>query len=411
MRLSGLIATLRPGQSVFLPGSTGEPMGLMEALAEEGAAPLDITSSYLPGINRVPVDRLPEGSRFRCLFAHPEGTAAARKRGVFRHLPLSYGAFMKHLGERARFDACIVHVSPPDQHGLCTLGPAVEFTDMVGRCSGRVLAVINSRLPALPHSVSLPLSRFAETAEADAPLREYDIGAPSALATAIAKHVATFVRDGSTLQVGLGKVPDALMRLVSDRKELKLFSGMLSDGARFLADRGCLDAAFRHTACLYLGTQAFYAWLADRDDFAVAGCDTTHSIARLLSLSRFVSVNSAVSVDLFGQANLEMLGGRMISGVGGAADFARGAALAPDGISIVALPSVSRREAVSRIVPALDGVCSLPRHDVDVVVTEHGAADLRGLSLRERAVAIMAVAAPQHLPALERAFADMVDRL
>jgi acyl-CoA hydrolase len=227
MSLSGLIATLRPGQSVFLPGSTGEPMGLMEALAEEGAAPLDITSSYLPGINRVPVDRLPEGSRFRCLFAHPEGTAAARKRGVFRHLPLSYGAFMKHLGERARFDACIVHVSPPDQHGLCTLGPAVEFTDMVGRCSGRVLAVINSRLPALPHSVSLPLSRFAETAEADAPLREYDIGAPSALATAIAKHVATFVRDGSTLQVGLGKVPDALMRLVSDRKELKLFSGML----------------------------------------------------------------------------------------------------------------------------------------------------------------------------------------
>jgi acyl-CoA hydrolase len=124
---------------------------------------------------------------------------------------------------------------------------------------------------------------------------------PSEQATAIAKDVAAFTRDGSTLQFGLGKVPDGLMRLVSDRRRLKLFSGMLSDGARHLAERGCLDSAFRHTVCVYLGTKEFSAWLADRDDFAVAGCDNTHSIARLLSLPRFVAVNSAVSLDLFGK--------------------------------------------------------------------------------------------------------------
>jgi acyl-CoA hydrolase len=382
----------------------------MDALVGDAAPPLDITSSYLPGINPVPIDRLPAGSRFHCLFAHA-AHPAARDGSAFRHLPLSYGAFVKHLRQRARFDACIVHVSPPDEDGLCSLGPSVEFTELAARRSGRVLAVIDSHVAAMPHSVSLPVSSFAELAEADAPLREYDIGAPTEQATAVAGHVATFIRDGSTLQVGLGKVPDALMRLVSDRKGLKLFSGMLSDGARLLAERGCLDATFRHTACIYLGTQEFYAWLADRDDFAVAGCDSTHSLARLLTLPSFVAVNSAVSVDLFGQANLEMLDGRMISGVGGAADFARGAALAPEGISIVALPSVAGRKAVSRIVPALDGVCSLPRQDVDIIVTEQGAADLRGLSLRERALAIMAVAAPQHRPALEEAFATMVHRL
>lgn len=410
MSLTTLLDRLEPGARVFLPGSAGEPAGLVEALCAPGAPALDILSSCVPGINPVPLDLLPDGSRFTGLFAHPQ-TPEARARGVFRQLPLSYGGFVKHLGACPPFDATIVHVAPPDAAGRCSLGPSVEFTELAARRSRRVLAVINPRIPALPGSVSLPFSTFEAWVEQDAPLRGYDVGAPSEQAAAIAARIAPFVPDGATLQAGLGKVPDALMRLIEDRRGLRLFSGLLSDGARLLAERGCLADGALHTACVALGSPDFYRWLADRPDFAVAGCDTTHAAARLAALPRFVAVNSAVSVDLLGQANLEMLDGRMISGVGGAADFARGAAIAPDGISIVALPSVAGREAVSRIVPQLDGVASLPRHDIDVIVTEHGAADLRGLAVAARAGQILQVAAPQHREALAAALAGMLARL
>ena len=271
--------------------------------------------------------------------------------------------------------------------------------------------MINPHLPPLVHGVRLPMASFAATIEVEALLREYDVGAPSAQASAIAGHIARYIVDGATLQVGLGKVPDALLRLLTDRRNLKLHSGMLSDGAQILAEKGCLDAGFRHTACVGLGSQAFYAWLDGRDDFAIAGCDVTHDALRLASLAGLVAVNSAISVDLFGQANLEMLDGRMISGVGGAPDFARGASLAQGGLSIIALPSVGGKEQTSRIVPQLDTAISLPRYDIDVLVTEQGAADLRGLTIAARAMAIAAVAAPQHRGALEEAAHALQRRL
>jgi acyl-CoA hydrolase len=248
-------------------------------------------------------------------------------------------------------------------------------------------------------------------AEASFAPREYSVGAPSAQAAAIAARIAAFIDDGATLQIGLGKVPDALLRRLTDRRGLRLHSGMLSDGARLLADGGSLDADWPHTGCVHVGSGEYYGWLAERADFAVRGCDVTHAPGVLAGLRRLVAVNSALSVDLFGQANLEMLDGRMVSGIGGAPDFARAAALSADGISILALPSTSGRAEASRIVPRLDGVCSLPRNDIDVVITEHGAADLRHGSVMQRAERLIAVAAPQHRGALANAWRDIAQRL
>jgi acyl-CoA hydrolase len=186
---------------------------------------------------------------------------------------------------------------------------------------------------------------------------------------------------------------------------------MLSDGARALADAGSLDRNFTHTCCLQLGSIGYYDWLADRADFAVRGCDITHAAAELARLTRLVAVNSALSVDLFGQANLEMLGGRMVSGCGGAPDFARGAALSAGGVSIVALPSTAGRDAASRIVPQLHGLVTLPRTDIDVIVTEHGAADLRGCTVIERGERLISIAAPQHRATLSDAWRDITSKL
>jgi acyl-CoA hydrolase len=404
-----LVGLLSPGESLYLPGSSAEVPALVEALCAGDAPALDITASFVPGINAVPLERFPHNATYASSFAQPT-PPGAQVQGRFRHLPLSYGGFAQHLALQ-RFDVAVVHVSPPDARGLCSLGVAVEFTPIVLRTCRRIFAVVNPRMPAIPGAATFDLAQADAVAECDTPLREYDVGTPSVLASRIAEHVASFVEDGATLQVGLGKTPDALMRRVADRRGLRLHSGMLSDATRLLAESGSLDRDWRHTSCVHVGTAAYYDWLAGRGEFRVGACDLTHAPATLAALPRLVAVNAALGVDLFGQANLEMLGGRMVSGVGGAADFAHAASLCPDGVSIVALPATAGRDGVSRIVPRLDGICSLPRHAVDVVVTEHGAADLRGATVMERAERLIAIAAPEHRGALQDGWKEVVARL
>ena len=401
--VEALARSFAPGERVFLPGSAAEIPALMDALADAGAPALDLTTSFVPGINPSPLERLPEGTVLTCMFAQT-GEPGAQAAGRFRHLPLTYGGFARHLSEGLSFDTCVAHVAPPDSDGRCSLGAAVEFTPIAAARARRVIAVINPQMPSLPGAEALALGDFAIVAECDAPLRTYDVGAPSDEARLIAAHVAAFITDGAALQIGLGKVPDALLRMLNDRRGLRLHSGMLSDGVMALEAAGALDQDFAHTSCVHVGTAAYYAWLGGRKDFSVRSCSHTHAAGVLAGLPRLVAVNSALSVDLFGQANLEMLDGRMISGCGGAPDFARGASLSPGGISIIALPSASRRGDVSRIVASLDGPCSITRADIDVIVTEHGAADLRNCSAVERGARIIAIAAPQHRASLQSAF-------
>lgn len=398
-----------PGERVFLPGSAAEVPALIAALSDGVTPPLDITGTLVPGINASPVEHLPAGSVYSSIFALP-APKGAHATGKMRHLAMSYGTFARRL-ESMAFDTVVVQVSPPDADGMCSLGAMVEFLPTVIPRSKRVLAVVNPNMPRMPKAESFRLADAAAYTEVDAPLAAYDVGEPSPDALTTAGFIARFIEDGTTLQVGLGKVPDALMRGLTDRKNLRLHSGMLSDGARFLAEAGSLDPDFDHMSCVHVGSAAHYAWLRDNPIFSVKGCAVTHNPVTLAGMKRFVAVNSALSVDLFGQANLEMLNGRMVSGVGGAADFSRGAASSADGVSIIALPATSGRSNVSRIVPQLDGIVSIPRHDVDVVITEHGIADLRGCSTVQRGERLIEIAAEDHRPALREAFRDMAARL
>lgn len=401
--LAAILARLTPGERVFLPGSAAEIPALTDALFRPDAVALDITASFVPGINPMPEGALPEGGRFANPFAMRPASPG------FVQMPFSYGAYARALSRMA-FDTCILHVAPPDRQGRASLGPAVEFAPIAMARSRRVIAVVNPMMPAIPGAARFDLSRAEAVVTLPAPLRVYEVGGASAEAQAIAAGIARFVEDGSTLQIGLGKVPDALLRGLTDRQDLRLHSGMLSDGMQALAATGALAPACPAVSCVHVGSLAHYDWLRDRPGIAVRPVTETHAPAVLAALPRLVAVNGALSVDLFGQANLEMLGPRAISGVGGAADFARAAALAPDGISVIGLPSTTPK-GESRIVPALQGVVSLPRQDIDVVVTEHGAADLRGVGVAERAERLIAVAAPRHRPALSEALAGLLARL
>ena len=403
----------RPGERVYLPGSAGEPSALIAALVDRPVRSrrLRILSSAVPGINTLPVDALDPTAEVTGLFMQP-GLRRAQREGRFHNLPLSFAGFVQHVQSQLVIDTCVVHVAPPNAAGRCSLGPAVEFTALVAARAARVFALINPAIPSMPGAETLPYDAFDQVAEVKTDLPTYAPGLPSAAAAAIAGYIAGLVQDGCALQAGLGKVPEALFALLHDRRGLRLQSGMLGDGALRLAQAGALDPDFAHGSCVWVGSAALYRDLAQVDRFAVRGCDVTHDICRLARADRFVAVNSALSVDLFGQANLEHAGARVVSGVGGAPDFAQAARLSRGGISIVALPAIYGTPATSRIVPHLtEGAVALTRQMIDVVVTEYGIADLRGRTVAERSAALMAIAAPPFQAGLEAAWAEMTQRM
>jgi acyl-CoA hydrolase len=318
------------------------------------------------------------------------------------HLPLSYLDTWRWLEREARFDLALVQVAPPDAEGRCSLGIACDFTPAVWPRATRLVAHVN---PAMPRTTgpSIPWSHIDAAVEAETPLLEAPDAQPDPALAAVAGHVASLIDDGDTIQLGLGRLQAEVLRALAGHRRLRLHTGMVSDGLLGLADAGALADTEPVTCGVALGTDALYRRVPTLARFAPVG--ETHDLARLARIERFTAINSALEVDLFGQVNGELAGGRQISGVGGLADFARGARLAPGGRSIIALTATDGTGA-SRIVPVLGGPVSLSRLDADLVVTEHGVAALRHLDVDARAQALVAIAAPAHREALERAWGE-----
>jgi len=176
---------------------------------------------------------------------------------------------------------------------------------------------LNHNVPRVKHAPVVEQRDIAEILEAETPLIGYDIGAPDAVSLTIAGLIARYIEDGAALQIGLGKVPQALMSVLQHRRKLRLHSGMLSDGVMGLAAAGALDPDWAHTTTALLGSSALYAWAAGRDDIHIEGVEQTHDPRRLAGLDGLIAVNSALEIDLFGQCNLEIANGRAMSGVGG----------------------------------------------------------------------------------------------
>lgn len=415
IREAELAALIEPGRLVFVPGSTGIPLAFMNALSRDPGRTegLRMLTSCVPGINRLNVDAMAPSARVTGLFMQ-RSLANAQHERRYRMLPMSYGGFVRHLQENVEIDLTVIHISPPDASGRCSLGLAAEFTPVALSKSRRVLGLVNHAVPPLRGAPGVLMEDLDYVCEVETRLPVYIPEADSA-SEAISAHVAPFIEDGSVLQAGLGKVPTALMRRLGDRRRLRLHSGMLSDGLKDLMEAGALDPDFTHTACVLVGSEAFYRWVPGLGRLRVAGCEHTHLPAAFASLDRFVAINAALEVDLFGQCNLEHAGGHAISGPGGAPDFARAARQSRKGKSIVVLGATHAAEAgaVSRIVPSLGfhGMVTLGRADVDAVVTEYGIARLEGAGVHERAEALIGVAAPAFRPALEQAWKGIAAHL
>jgi len=403
MSIAQVAASFEDDEAVYLAGSSGEPRELSAALTNPAVAVADahFVTSFVPGINGSCLARAGRRSRMSVFFMQRSfATALAEDRIDFR--PMSYSGIHRHLGCAAtRLDTAVVQVAPPDAAGMCSLGPAVEFMPTVLARVGRRVGIVNPNVPRLPGSVSVPFETFHSIAHSHAPLATYEVGTASADAARVVAHLAPLIPHGATLQTGLGKIPSQLLEALTGHRELALHTGMLSDATLRLDAAGALRRGDAILTPVAVGGEAFYRRLHELPGLQFAEVGHTHAAAVLGSLTKFHAVNSALEVDLLGQVNAETLAGRYVSGPGGLPDFAAAAHRDPQGLSIIALPATDGG-TTSRIVAHLGprAPVSVPQHAVDVVVTEYGAALLRGQPLDERVRRLCAIAHPDHRAAL-----------
>lgn len=389
---------------LFVPFGPGEALALKATFqATEGLADrMCFVGAPIPGINRTDWSGLSETATSEGTFVAADWRAAFEA-GRFTLRPLTWFQTFGWLAATP-LDAAVFQVSPPGPDGRVTFSVSSDLAPAVMRRADVFkLAIINHNLPAV-NGASWPLEAFDLVCETDHPVLDYDAGELDPAFEVIAGHIAAATPDGASLQFGVGKAGVAALKGLRGRRGLRIHSGMVTDPLVDLLDKDAVDGVVTGLAA---GTARLRERLGDpRIRFEAS--DHTHDIRVLAAIPRLVAVNSALEVDLFGQANAEFQNGRQISGVGGLTDFLRGARLSQGGVPIIALPSSARGDSISRIVPRLSPGCvSVPRADVGLVVTEHGVADLRGLGLDERAKALIGVASPSHRDGLSSAWDDM----
>jgi len=315
-------------------------------------------------------------------------------------------------------DVALIQVSPPDEHGFCSFGVEVGITKTAAQSATLVMAEVNPRMPRTLGDSFIHLSKLNVIVQVDYPLPEVHMGATDEVTERIADHVATLIPDEATLQTGIGAIPDAVLRRLTNHKDLGVHTELFSDGVIDLFQRGVITGEKKTlhpgkmVAGFLLGTQRLYDFVNDNPLVELHPSEYVNDPFVIAQNERMVAINSAIEVDLTGQVCADSIGPRFYSGVGGQVDFIYGASRAKDGVPIIALPStlVKKDESkFSKIVPMLKmgaGVVTTRNH-VHYVVTEYGVADLYGKTIARRAKALINVAAPEFREELEKAAREM----
>lgn len=340
--------------------------------------------------------------RQRCFFVGGS-TRSAVQCGQADYVPIFLSEIPKlfRSGEQP-LDVALIQVSPPDKHGYCSLGISVEATRAALQMAKRVIAWVNPLMPRTHGDSFIHLSRFNRYVEHSAPLPQHLPAELDATTRQIGQHVASLIRDGDCLQMGIGAIPDATLACLSDRQHLGIHTEMFSDGVLPLLHKGVITNQNKRkhrgkiVTTFAMGSQALYDFVDDNPEVVFLDVEYTNDTAVIRQNPQVVAINSALQVDLSGQVCADSLGTKIYSGVGGQMDFVRGAGLSEGGRAIIALPATAAGGKVSRISSLLApgaGVVTTRAH-VNYIVTEYGIAQLRGKSLTERAKALVHIAAP-----------------
>jgi acyl-CoA hydrolase len=405
------VAVVKPGDRVFFQGAAMTPNILIDALCDrhETLENIEIFQIHTDGEARYTQAPYNEAVHLSSLFVG--GNVRKAVNGLSGdYIPIFLGEIHRLFkSDDFRLDVAFIQVSPPDIHGYCSLGVSVDITLPALEKAEHVIALVNPQVPRTHGDGMIHRSKIDVVVEADKPIFTYPMGEPSEAEIAIGKNVAGLVEDGATLQMGIGNIPNVVLRNLTGHRRLGIHTEMFSDGVLPLVKSGVITGEEKRikpnkiVTAFAAGTQALYDFVHENPsvDFKAASFTNDPSLIRLNP--KVTSINSAIEIDLTGQICADSIGTYQFSGVGGQMDFMRGAVLSPGGKPIIAITSTTRK-GLSKIVPTLRpgaGVTTTRAH-VHYVVTEYGVVNLFGKSLKERARALIQLAHPDHREALDR---------
>ena len=410
------LQVIQSGQRVFVHGSATTPVYLLQKLADQAPRLRNVELISISLYGDVSIDKplYHPNFRFNSLFVSGSIRQAVNE-GRADYVPV----FLSEIPELFKrgilpLDVAIVQVSEPDKHGFCSLGTSVDIARSAVNTAKHVIAQVNAQVPRTHGDGMIHISRFHAMVRHDAPLQEVRFGdSVSEAEILIGKQIAELIEDRSTLQMGIGSIPDAVLRSLYQHKDLGVHTEMFSDGLVDLMEKGVVTNRYKKihpgktVTAFALGTRRLYDFVDDNPSVAFLDVDYVNEAAVIRRNKRVVAINSAIEIDITGQVCADSIGTYHYSGVGGQMDFMRGAALSEGGKPIIALTSRTAK-GVPRIVPMLKpgaGVVTTRAH-VHYVVTEYGAVFLFGKNLRERAKALISIAHPDDREALEQAAAE-----
>jgi acyl-CoA hydrolase len=408
------VQCIQSGNRVFLHGSAATPVTLIEAMQNRHAALRNVELVSITNLGNVDFNN-PETRKsffFNSLFVSANTRAVANSNDG-DYVPI----FLSEIPQLFRksilpVDVALVQVSPPDAHGYCSLGTSVDIARSAVDTAKTVVAQVNPNMPRTHGDGFLHISKIHALVWDESRLPEVDYAQKvSSSVEKIGHHVASLIEDGACLQMGIGVIPDQVLKNLGNHKNLGLHTEMLSDGVIPLIENGVINNSQkkinigRSVTGFMVGTRKLYDFVHDNPSIRVMDISYVNDTSNIRKNPRATAINSAIEIDLTGQVCADSIGTYQFSGIGGQMDFMRGASLSENGKPIIALPSVTSK-GISRIVPFLKegaGVVTTRGH-VHWVVTEFGIVDLFGKNLKQRAKALISIAHPDHREALEKAF-------
>jgi len=403
------VKEIKSGNRVFLTGNVSVPHKVLAALVDYAPKlkDVEICQALTVGSADYVSPEMEGHLRVNSIFISANIRKAVHEgRADFTPVMLSEFPLLFKRG-LLPLDVAIVHVSPPDEHGFCSLGVEVGMTKTPAESAKVIIAEVNEKMPRTLGDSFIHVSRLNHIVPVNYPISELPMGEgePSKVVVEIAEHIADLIPDGATMQMGIGAIPDAVLKFLFDKKDLGIHTELFSDGVIDLVDAGVLTNAQKTlhpgkiVAGFMVGTKRLYDWVDDNPLIELHRSEYVNDPFVIAQNDRMVAINSAIEIDLTGQICADSIGPKLYSGVGGQLDFVYGASRSKDGVPIIALPSTntSRDETVqSKITPMLKqgaGVVTTRNH-VRYIVTEYGVADLYGKTIRDRATQLINIAHP-----------------
>jgi 4-hydroxybutyrate CoA-transferase len=416
------VACIKSGDRVYIGSGAGVPIQLIAGLMQRAGA---IEQSRLHDVEIVHILTFADAP-----YVAPE------YEGIFRHNALFIGPnvrcavqegradftpiFLSEIPELFRngtlpIDIAMISLSAPDEHGFCSFGVEVGTTRPAAETARVVVAEINRQMPRTLGNSFIHLSRLDHVVEVDYPLPEAPQGGSSELHMRVGERIAEMIPDGATLQMGLGSIPDAVLKNLKNHQDLGVHTELFSDGIIDMVEAGVITCArktfhpYKIVAGFLFGSERLYRFAHNNPIIELHPTDYVNDIVNIAQNDNMIAINSALQIDLTGQVCADSIGSRFYSGVGGQVDFIRGAARSKGGKPIIAFLSTARQGSVSRIVPALNqgsGVVTT-RNDVHYVVTEYGTASLHGKTVRQRAKELINIAHPKFRDELTKAACEL----